>query len=670
MYNKGHNYKARRNRNLTEQQQQNKKTEEHKNLHQKRNKWRDNNRGGHHQTRTRRGGGHSEYRDGKQDGQVKHTRFMTEEFKKTNAMLLEGRLVCRHFLWGRCIKADECQLEHIEGYNDMIKEACKFYIQGFCTKGESCPYMHKSFPCKFFHTRGKCSQGTECKFSHDPLNEVTKQLMDELLKREKDLQELTKKAEEEAQGQPADTEQNLSPDTLIQALRPSFYNSGEVNTEQEASSCQTEQLSAVIETAVSHQASDSGPPHSPLSTNLTHKEPVCYSVEAMLRPQLFKPFPSLFTSPGNQEPTHPSVAHTSDCTSGSAAHSEDPLNSDYAVRSVKSTGSHTFGHIATPPTARTVSNALKIDYEELSGPLVQRNEVNKPQYKMLHSKSSFQVHTDQIPKTHSNLTLASEDHKKLGGEMPASLKFSHEVKLHPAATGAESSVLPKRKGGTHLLVNYKCEGSLPFLPTGGRNPTLTPKHPSRPKSHLSGCTSKSQTLVKPPCPSAGFSESRAAVPAEPVTSSAKTSDSGKSDSQTTTESNSKMTCGGQIQKSPFYSLFESPISDARKPTPDIIKSPCPAPQTARHRSKDEDVKTDKALAFHSLFAAPLSISPHPPQPDHSNRSPDTTHSSVSEQRAGTLETRCPPRFKTSHRPTFPKFSQSPNIKMKMLYLNL
>lgn len=65
MFNKGHNYKARRNHNVTEQQQQNKKTED-KNLHQKRNKWRDNNRGGHHQTRPIRGGGHSEYRDGKQ----------------------------------------------------------------------------------------------------------------------------------------------------------------------------------------------------------------------------------------------------------------------------------------------------------------------------------------------------------------------------------------------------------------------------------------------------------------------------------------------------------------------------------------------------------------------------------------------------------------------------
>lgn len=104
-----------------------------------------------------------------QDVQVKHSRFMTEEFKNANAILFEGRLVCRHFLRGRCTKvgffkitnfkcyvslgantafiplcfqADDCQLEHIQVCNDIIKEACKFYIQGFCTKGESCPYMH------------------------------------------------------------------------------------------------------------------------------------------------------------------------------------------------------------------------------------------------------------------------------------------------------------------------------------------------------------------------------------------------------------------------------------------------------------------------------------------------------------------------------------------------
>ena len=31
--------------------------------------------------------------------------FMTQEFKDQNTVLLDGRLICRHFLFGRCIKA-------------------------------------------------------------------------------------------------------------------------------------------------------------------------------------------------------------------------------------------------------------------------------------------------------------------------------------------------------------------------------------------------------------------------------------------------------------------------------------------------------------------------------------------------------------------------------------
>lgn len=106
----------------------------------------------------------------------KQARFMTQEFKEQNAMMVDGRLLCRHFLWGRCIKArgfcrrsdrsrcrsdlwdgnagilkapvcswlqgDGCQLEHVQGHNDLIKELCKFYVQGFCSKGHDCPYMH------------------------------------------------------------------------------------------------------------------------------------------------------------------------------------------------------------------------------------------------------------------------------------------------------------------------------------------------------------------------------------------------------------------------------------------------------------------------------------------------------------------------------------------------
>ncbi|CDQ69707.1 unnamed protein product [Oncorhynchus mykiss] len=36
----------------------------------------------------------------------------------------------------------DCQLEHALDVNYSINEVCKFYVQGSCSKGESCIYMH------------------------------------------------------------------------------------------------------------------------------------------------------------------------------------------------------------------------------------------------------------------------------------------------------------------------------------------------------------------------------------------------------------------------------------------------------------------------------------------------------------------------------------------------
>ncbi|XP_044044761.1 zinc finger CCCH domain-containing protein 6-like isoform X3 [Siniperca chuatsi] len=433
MCHKGQNCKTKNNRNVNKQQQQKKETERQKNQHQQKDRCRPANRGGSHQTRpTRNSGWGSKNKNDKQDFQVKRTRFMTQEFKDQNALLVDGRLLCRHFIWGRCIKGDDCQLEHIQGYNNLVKEVCKFYVQGLCTKGESCPYMHKSFPCKFFHRKGKCSQGADCRFSHEPLNDVTNQLLDEALKRENDLYELAKKAEQESSGQPANTDEseiinaNTTPDILIQPLRPNFYKSTDTNAEEAL--CQTEELADIMEGAVPSHASNAVQPHGTPSTNLNHEEPVCYSVEAVLGPQLSKPFPSFFTTPGSQESAPLS---SSDCTPGSAYQSEVPYSVDAVLRSCKSVGNSTVGHTCTPPTAQTVSYTPKSYFEENTDPLLNsetqnekvlysvntRNENNKSQTtKMFKSQLSLQMHTGWISKTCPNLTLSSGDHIKQGNE--------------------------------------------------------------------------------------------------------------------------------------------------------------------------------------------------------------------------------------------------------------
>ncbi|KAF1395543.1 hypothetical protein PFLUV_G00012590 [Perca fluviatilis] len=581
MCHKGQNYKIKNNHNVNKQQQK-KNPDGQKNLYQQKDRWRPANRGGNHQTRPawRKHGGDSKNKNDKQDVQVKRPRFMTQEFKEQHAVLVDGRLVCRHFLYGRCIKADDCQLEHIQGYNDIIKEVCKFYIQGHCTKRESCPYMHHILWLNSNHfsvinslQNGKCSQGADCKFSHEPLNDVTNPLLNETLKRDNELyeqqqqqqQQLAQKAEQESTAQPDNTneseiiEANGAPDTLLQPIRPNFYNS--TNAEKETLFCQTEELADIMEEAVPPHPTDAAQPHDvPTSSNLSHEEPVCYSVAAVLGPQLSKPFPTFFTTRGRPE-------SSSDCTSGSANQSDVPYSVDAVLRSCKSVGSSTFGRTPTTPTAQTVSYTPHADFEESTDPLLSsetpnerglyslntRNEVKNSQEKIFKSLSSHDVHTGLFSKTCPSPTLASRDYMKQGGNMPESLKLAqraaHKVKselLHSPVNVAEKAASSEHKGDmkgsmhqpTDITCSLNCKSER-VLPIGRTNcksfflsppsQTSTSKHPTQLRPHLSVLTSDSEAS-KPFCPSSSFTEFKgsAAVPVEPITCSTKTSDSANS----------------------------------------------------------------------------------------------------------------------------------------------
>ena len=86
--------------------------------------------------------------------------------------------ICQMFMQGKCQKtAKECIFSH-DAEPPQVWELCKFYLRDRCAKRDKCLYLHKGFPCKFFHTGRQCGETAEsCQFSHEPLNDMTRSLI-------------------------------------------------------------------------------------------------------------------------------------------------------------------------------------------------------------------------------------------------------------------------------------------------------------------------------------------------------------------------------------------------------------------------------------------------------------------------------------------------------------
>ncbi|XP_043851974.1 zinc finger CCCH domain-containing protein 8-like [Dromiciops gliroides] len=101
---------------------------------------------------------------------------VSQEFIEKNTVTLGSQRVCKYFLAGRCVRGEQCRLDHA-AQGLKFQQLCKFYVQGYCTRGELCRFLHQEFPCKFFHTGAKCYQGDHCGFSHAPLTPETEGLL-------------------------------------------------------------------------------------------------------------------------------------------------------------------------------------------------------------------------------------------------------------------------------------------------------------------------------------------------------------------------------------------------------------------------------------------------------------------------------------------------------------
>lgn len=550
------------------------------------------------------------------------------------------------------------------------------------------------------------------------------------LKRESELIELSKRAEQETSGPPANTDEsevmepNKIPDILLQPLRcthanlnydlvkhqynlwgynysyfiyqsstkvvtlsliwysdilifrPNFYKATDTSAKEEASSCLTEVTEDIVPEAVPPLTLDAVQPHSPPSTSLNPTQPVCYSVEAVLGPQLSRPFTSAFTSLRSKE----FAPLSSDCSSDSNKQTFVPYSVEAVLRSCKSEENSTVGHTPTH-SAQIVSCATKTYSEEFTNPLLSQETQNEKiscsekttnQAKESQEKSqlSVQVHTDLRSKAYPKLPLASRDHQNQSGDTSEALKHthkaSHDVKSDYLCSDVRNSV-PSFGSMKHRNMCSRPQSSM-----------SASKHPMQWKPHLSVLTPDSQASFKPLCLSLGISEPSSIEPVDSANTvschflteqpaerhlhSKKTqgafNHSSKQDNstETTAECSSKIdNCdlaevSNKTLNRPFHSLFISSITDTQQPVDNSVSSSCPQssgqpscpdPQPADCRSnplKPDGPDKAPASPFCNLFAVPLNAAPLPcsEQPIHSVDIP--SHSSNSKQKASNQET--------------------------------
>ena len=72
--------------------------------------------------------------------------------KRRNERRNEESEICGLFMQGKCQKGgQDCMFSH-DADPPQVWELCKFYLNDRCAKRDKCLYLHKGFPCKFFHT--------------------------------------------------------------------------------------------------------------------------------------------------------------------------------------------------------------------------------------------------------------------------------------------------------------------------------------------------------------------------------------------------------------------------------------------------------------------------------------------------------------------------------------
>lgn len=418
--------------------------------------------------------------------------------------------------------------------------------------------------------------------------------------------------------------------TSMSICRPNFYKSNDDDkTVEEVLTSQNEDLKSELTPDTDKPSEvDSVEVHSPSAVKPDSPEPVCYSVEAVLGPLLFKPSTHLFSFPGGKE----FVPLSSSSTSNPTNETQAPYSVDAVLNSLKSVEGFNSGHMMRAPDTKTVSFTPIKSAEDSRPPKcsqVPRLAKGKNESQE-NSLTSLMLSKDLNSKNWTKPSRAFRDHKQQQGDgwmcSTSAQSSTYKVKLDNVSNDMESS-----SGVTCEGITVAEQAKQSSVSSKFSVPTVD--------SHSSSNCFSSEFDLK----TTNVSQSGASCDSSPTRCS---------------------DLAPECEKTPtrlFHSLFKAPLKANLLPAADSVSSSspnnsavssCPASKMTRCQSEHlQSCKRDKAVAAgssRSLSASPADAAPVPQSDDNPTGSSENPRSSSNGESSLSLQAKAeekPPNLK-------------------------
>lgn len=291
---------------------------------------------------------------------------------------------------------------------------------------------------------------------------------------------------------------------IISICRPNFYkNSDADKTVDESPTCQSEDLKSepTLDSNKSEQV-DSVEAHSPPVAKPDSPEPVCYSVEAVLGSQRFKPSTHAFTFPGSKEFAPLSSSMTSNLPNQTQA----LYSVDTGLTSLKSIEDSNYGLKKAPYTQTVSYTPIKAGEDACPPKSSQTTRLAKEHNKVLEKSPtsltlSEDLNSNSLKKPSQAFRDPKQQHKEGWMSSTSAQSFIYEVELdktshgHSVVKEAEKSSMLSRERALLQVSIPKADAQSSLKSFSSKFAVL--KNPSKVSASVAGCNTPPTKTSEP-----------------------------------------------------------------------------------------------------------------------------------------------------------------------------